>query len=71
MPPAASVFVGIDVAKAELVMAMHPSGERWTATNDDAGLQRLLTLANLPRRIGSTPTRWPCSPSARGLSRAS
>src|SRR5213078_2879532 len=42
MPPAASVFVGIDVAKAELVMAIRPSGERWTATNDDAGIQRLL-----------------------------
>src|SRR5882672_8934863 len=41
MPPAASVFVGIDVAKAELVMAMRPSGERWTASNDDAGIQRL------------------------------
>ena len=43
MPPAASVFVGIDVAKAELVMAIRPSGERWTVTNDDAGLQSLLT----------------------------
>ena len=42
MAPAASVFVGIDVAKAELVMAIRPSGERWTATNDDAGIQRLL-----------------------------
>jgi hypothetical protein len=29
MPPAASVVVGIDVAKAEIVMASHPSGERW------------------------------------------
>jgi hypothetical protein len=35
MPPAASVFVGIDVAKAELVMAIRPSGERWTASNDE------------------------------------
>jgi transposase len=43
MPPVASVFVGIDVAKAELVMALRPSGERWTATNDDAGIQGLLT----------------------------
>src|SRR5437773_6550934 len=51
MPPAASVFVGIDVAKAELVMAIRPSGERWTATNDDAGIQRLL-----PRLRGHAPT---------------
>jgi transposase len=43
MPPAASVFVGIDVAKAELVMAIRPSAERWTTTNDDVGIQRLLT----------------------------
>src|SRR5216683_941166 len=43
MPPAASVFVGIDVAKPELVMAIRPSGERWTATNDDTGIQRLVT----------------------------
>src|SRR6266404_5768330 len=42
MSPAAAVFVGIDVAKAELVMAIRPSGERWTATNDEAGIQRLL-----------------------------
>jgi len=43
MSPAAAVFVGIDVAKAELVMAIRPAGEHWTATNDEAGIQRLLT----------------------------
>jgi transposase len=43
MPSAAAVFVGIDVAKTELVIAVRPSGERWTATNDDAGIQTLLT----------------------------
>jgi transposase len=43
MLPAVSVFVGIDVAKAELVMAIRPSGERWTASNDEAGIQRLVT----------------------------
>ena len=42
MPPAASVFVGIDVAKAELIIAIRPSGERWTVTNDDVGIQSLL-----------------------------
>ncbi len=40
--PAASVFVGIDVAKAELVIAVRPSGERWTAANDEASIQGLL-----------------------------
>jgi transposase len=114
MATAASVFVGIDVAKAELVMAIRPSGKRWTATNDDAGIQELLTrlreeapalvvleatggyeraagaalaTAGLPlvvanprqvrdfvratgqlaKTVGSTPTRWPSSPSACGL----
>jgi transposase len=33
MPPAPSVFIGIDVAKAELVMAIRPSGERWIVTS--------------------------------------
>src|SRR6266478_7051460 len=40
--PAAAVFVGIDVAKAELVIAVRPSGERWTAANDEASIQGLL-----------------------------
>jgi len=33
--------VGIDLSKAELVVAEHPSGERWTERNDDAGIERL------------------------------
>src|SRR2546427_292028 len=41
MPPAAPTFVGIDVAKAELVIAIRPSGDRWTVTNDEAGIQTL------------------------------
>ena len=32
------VFVGIDVAKAQLDIALRPSGERWAVTNDDAGI---------------------------------
>jgi transposase len=39
VPPA---FVGIDVAKAELVVAVRPHGERWTVPNDDHGLPDLL-----------------------------
>jgi transposase len=42
MPSAAPAFVGIDVAKAELVVANRPSGDRWAVANDEAGLQRLL-----------------------------
>ena len=33
--------IGIDVAKAELVVTVRPSGERWTAPNDEGGVTRL------------------------------
>jgi transposase len=36
-------FVGIDVAKAHLDIALRPTGERWTVTNDDAGIAALVT----------------------------
>jgi transposase len=36
------MFVGIDVAKAELVVAVHPSHERWTVTNDERGVRTLV-----------------------------
>ena len=35
-------FVGIDVAKAQLDIAVRPSGEQWTATNDQAGISPLV-----------------------------
>jgi transposase len=41
-------FVGIDVAKAQLDIAVRPSGERWTVPNDAGGVvplvERLQTL---------------------------
>ena len=33
--------VGIDVAKAELVVAVRPGGEHWAVPNDEAGVARL------------------------------
>jgi transposase len=33
---------GIDVAKAELVVATRPSGERWTVANDETGIRQLV-----------------------------
>ncbi len=36
------VFVGIDVAKATLEMAVRPSGAQWASANDEAGIQTLL-----------------------------
>ena len=35
-------FVGIDVAKAQLDIALRPTGERWTVANDDAGIAALV-----------------------------
>jgi transposase len=36
------MVIGIDVAKAELVVAARPSGERWTVANDDRGVRTLV-----------------------------
>jgi len=40
------VFVGIDVAKAQLDVALRPTGDTWTAPNDEAG------LAHIVERLG-------------------
>ena len=36
------MLIGIDVAKAELVIAARPSGERWTVANDERGVKTLV-----------------------------
>jgi hypothetical protein len=41
------MLVGIDVAKAELVVAVRPSGERWTVANDGRGIRTLLDRLRL------------------------
>src|SRR4030042_4414095 len=33
------LYVGIDVAKAGLDLAVHPSGKRWSFSNDDRGIK--------------------------------
>jgi transposase len=40
--PAPACFVGIDVAKATLDIAVRPSGERWSTPNDEAGISALV-----------------------------
>jgi transposase len=40
---APQVFVGIDVAKAQLDIALRPTGERWAVTNDEPGIAALVT----------------------------
>jgi transposase len=39
---APACFVGIDVAKATLDVAVRPGGERWSAPNDEAGIGALV-----------------------------
>ena len=36
------MFVGIDVAKAQLDIALRPTGERWTVSNEDASIAALV-----------------------------
>jgi transposase len=46
-----AVFVGIDVSKQQLDIAVRPSGETWTVSHDEAGVSALVT------RLGTlTPT---------------
>ena len=36
------MFIGIDVAKAELVVSIVPAGERFTVANDERGVRTLV-----------------------------
>ena len=40
---ASPVFVGVDVAKAQLDIALRPTGARWAVTNDETGMAVLVT----------------------------
>ena len=37
-----AIFVGIDVAKHQLDVALHPNGEAWGVSNDERGINRLV-----------------------------
>src|SRR5262249_3752701 len=51
--PDQSVYVGIDVSKATLDVAIEPSHVRWQVANDDVGIQLLVNdlLQRAPERI--------------------
>jgi transposase len=51
MSTSAAQFVGIDVSKAQLDVAVRPSGETWTVAHDEAGLSGLVA-----RLRGLAPT---------------
>ena len=38
-----AVYVGIDVAKAHLDVAVRPTGQRWTISNDEPGIRELVS----------------------------
>ena len=37
------IYVGIDVAKAQVDVAVRPTGDRWEVSYDDAGVGKLVT----------------------------
>jgi hypothetical protein len=39
---APQLCVGVDVATAQLDIALRPTGERWTVANDDVGMATLV-----------------------------
>jgi transposase len=46
------IFVGVDVAKAQLVVSCRPEGAAWTASNDAAGLAAMVArLTSLEPRL--------------------
>ena len=51
MSTSAAQCVGIDVSKAQLDVAVRPSGETWTVAHDEAGLSALVA-----RLRGLAPT---------------
>ena len=39
----AGIYVGIDVAKAKVDVAVRPTGERWEVPRDEAGIPQLVS----------------------------
>ena len=48
---ASQIFVGIDVAKAQLDIALRPTGERWAIPNEDASIATLVTQLQAVRPV--------------------
>ena len=38
-----AIYVGIDVAKAQLDVAVRPTDDRWEVSHDDAGVRQLVS----------------------------
>lgn len=66
-------FIGIDVAKDELVVAVRRGGARWTVAQTDAAWHALATRLRArgppwssSRRPGASNCPWPASSGAPG-----
>lgn len=59
------MFVGIDVAKAELMISILPSAGRFTVANDERGVHTLVCAAG--GAFGVAPLRRPSRASFRHL----
>jgi transposase len=49
--PESPMFVGIDVAQAELEIALRPSAERWAVSNDEAGVATVVARLQALRPV--------------------
>ena len=68
-----SVYVGIDVAKTRVDIAVRPTGQRWTISNDEPGVRELVSRLKAldPAMVVLEPTGGLELPSVAALSAAS
>lgn len=60
------VYVGIDVAKDAIVLAVVPSGERWTSATDGPALEQVVARVAALAPAHAGPPRQAHRPPARG-----
>ena len=53
----AGIYVGIDVAKAKVDVAVRPTGERWEVPRDAAGIPQLVAEM---KTLGPSDRHWCC-----------
>ena len=68
-----AVYVGIDVAKAQMDVAVRPTGQRWTISNDEHGIRELVSRLKAlePAMVVLEPTGGLELPSVAALAAAS
>ena len=68
-----SVYVGIDVAKTHVDVAVRPTGQRWTISNDEPGVRELVSRLKAldPAMVVLEPTGGLELPSVAALPAAS